>query len=102
MWSGADWTWHKAVRRNDAISTELCLKDIIEHQTRFAGRAVQQIYHVNFFNQQGDLVAEADSRRFRTERHHAREHGTKYKEVNAREPHRYSEARTGPCLQTLR
>ena len=55
MWSGADWTWHKAVRRNDAISTEAHLKDIIEHETRFAGRAVQQIYHVDFFNQQGDL-----------------------------------------------
>ena len=92
MWSGADWSWHKVVRRNDAISTEAHLKDIIEHQTRFAGRAVQQTYHVNFFNQQGDLVAEADSWCFRTERDHAREQGTKYKEVKAREPRRYSQA----------
>ena len=84
MWSGADWTWHKPVRRNDEISTEALLKDLIEHQTRFAGRAIQQIYHVDFFNQQGDLVAEADSWCFRTERDHAREQGTKYKEVKAR------------------
>jgi len=35
------------------------LKDLVEHQTRFAGRAIQQTYHVDFFNQQGDLVAEA-------------------------------------------
>jgi len=91
MWSGADWSWHKVVRRNDAISTEAWLKDIVEHQTRFAGRAVQQIYHVNFFNQQGDLVAEADSWCFRTERDHAREEGTKYKEVKARAPRRYSQ-----------
>jgi acyl dehydratase len=91
MWSGADWTWHKHVRRNDVISTEARLKDIIEHQTRFAGRAIQQIYHVDFFNQQGDLVAGADSWCFRTERDHAREQGTKYSEVKARARRRYSE-----------
>ncbi|WP_313623426.1 MaoC family dehydratase N-terminal domain-containing protein [Achromobacter sp.] len=90
MWSGADWTWHKTVKRNDTISTEAHLKNLIEHQTRFAGRAVQQIYHVDFFNQDGDKVAEADSWCFRTERDHAREQGSKYKEVRAREPRRYS------------
>ncbi len=92
MWSGADWNWHKPVRRNDVISTEARLKDLIEHQTRFAGRAVQQIYHVDFYNQQGDKVADADSWCFRTERDHAREKGTKYKEVRAREPRRYTDA----------
>ncbi|RYF82463.1 MAG: acyl dehydratase [Comamonadaceae bacterium] len=90
MWSGADWTWHKPVKRNDTIRTEAYLKDLIEHQTRFAGRAVQQIYHVDFFNQDGDKVAEADSWCFRTERDHAREQGSKYKEVRAREPRVYS------------
>ncbi len=91
MWSGADWNWHQPIRRNDEISTESYLKDLIEHETRFAGRAVQQIYHVDFFNQQGDKVADADSWCFRTERDHAREKGTKYKEVRAREPRRYSD-----------
>ena len=90
MWSGADWTWHKPVKRNDTISTEAHLKDLIEHQTRFAGRAVQQIYHVDFFNQDGDKVAEADSWCFRTERDHAREQGSKYKEVRERAPRRYT------------
>ncbi|KAG0754950.1 hypothetical protein G6F22_020789 [Rhizopus arrhizus] len=90
MWSGADWTWHNTVKRNDVISTEAHLKNLIEHETRFAGRAVQQIYHVDFFNQDGDKVAEADSWCFRTERDHAREQGSKYKEVRAREPRRYS------------
>jgi len=90
MWSGADWTWHKTVKRNDIISTEAHLKNLIEHQTRFAGRAVQQIYHVDFFNQDGDKVAEADSWCFRTERDHAREQGSKYAEVRAREPRRYN------------
>ena len=50
MWAGADWTWHKPVLRNEEISTEAWLKDLIEHDTKFAGRAIQQIYHVNFFN----------------------------------------------------
>ena len=81
MWSGADWNWHQPIHRNDEISTEAYLKDLIEHETRFAGRAVQQIYHVDFFNQHGDKVADADSWCFRTERDHAREKGTKYKEV---------------------
>lgn len=90
MWSGSDWTWYKPVQRNDEIRTESYLKDLIEHQTRFAGRAVQQIYHVDFYNQKGDKVSEADSWCFRTERDHAREQGTKYKEVRERTPRRYS------------
>jgi acyl dehydratase len=91
MWSGADWNWHKHVRRNDVITTEARLKDLIEHDTRFAGRAIQQIYHVDFYNQEGDLVADADSWCFRTERDHARERGTKYAEVKSRAPRYYSE-----------
>ncbi len=78
MWAGADWSWYKPVLRNDVISTNAYLKDLIEHQTRFAGRSFQQIYHVDFFNQHGDKVAECDSWCFRTDRDEAREKGTKY------------------------
>ncbi len=84
MWAGADWHWHKPVLRNQAISTEAWLKDLVEHETKFAGRAIQQIYHVNFFNPAGELVAEADSWCFRTDRDLAREQGTKYTEVKQR------------------
>ena len=84
MWAGADWTWHKPVLRNDIITTEAYLKDLVEHQTKFAGRAFQQIYHVDFFNQHGDKVAEADSWVFRTDRDEARERGTKYTEVKGK------------------
>jgi acyl dehydratase len=84
MWAGADWTWHKPVLRNDLITTEAYLKDLIEHQTRFAGRSFQQIYHVDFFNQKGDKVAECDSWVFRTDRDEARERGTKYTEARGR------------------
>ena len=92
MWAGADWTWHLPLKRNDEITTEAHLKDLIEHQTRFAGRAVQQIYHVKFFNQRRELVAEADSWCFRTDRDHAREEGTKYKDVKAKPQRVYTQA----------
>ena len=91
MWAGADWAWHKPVFRNQEITTEAWLKDLIEHETKFAGRAIQQIYHVNFFNPDGDLVAEADSWCFRTDRDQAREQGTKYTELRARPPRVYTE-----------
>lgn len=90
MWSGSDWSWHLPVRRNDEIRTESWLKDLVLHETRFAGRAVQQIYHVNFYNQQDELVAEADSWCFRTERDTAREQGTKYRHTRERAPQRYT------------
>jgi len=83
MWAGADWTWHKPVLRGDTISTEAYLKDLIGHETRFAGKAYQQIYHVDFFNQNGDHVAECDSYVFRTDRDEARERGSKYTEARA-------------------
>lgn len=92
MWSGADWTWHKPVLRNTEISTEAWLKDLVEHETRFAGRSIRQIYHVKFYAaDSGDLLAEADSWCFRTDRDFAREEGTKYTEVRNKEPRAYTQ-----------
>lgn len=91
MWAGADWTWHKWLKRGDELKTESYLKEFIEHDTRFSGRAIQQIYHVDFYNQDGDKLAEADSWCFRTERDTARELGTKYKELKAQPAQRYSD-----------
>jgi acyl dehydratase len=90
MWAGADWSWHAPIRRNDEIRTEAYLKDLISHDTRFAGRAIQQIYHVDFYNQRNELLAEADSWCFRTERDTARERGIKYKEVREKGVHQYT------------
>ena len=92
MWAGADWTWHLPLKRNDEVHTEASLKGLVEHQTKFAGRAVQQIYHVKFHNQRRELVAEADSWCFRTDRDNAREEGTKYSELRSKPPRRYTEA----------
>ncbi|MBN9561790.1 MAG: MaoC family dehydratase N-terminal domain-containing protein [Alphaproteobacteria bacterium] len=90
MWAGANWQWHRWVRRNEAITTEASLKDLVEHQTKFAGRAIQQIYHVDFFGADGDKVAEADSWCFRTDRDIAREEGTKYATLKDKPPRRYT------------
>jgi len=92
MWAGANWTWRRWVNRNEAISTTAHLKDLVEHNTRFAGRAVQQIYHVDFFGADGGKVAEADSWCFRTDRDIAREEGTKYDDLKDREPRKYTQA----------
>jgi len=68
----------KPIKRNTEISTEAYLKDLVEHETRFAGRSIQQIYHVDFYDESGDQLASADSWCFRTDRDIARESGTKY------------------------
>jgi acyl dehydratase len=99
MWAGAEWTWHLPVRRNDAITSEAWLKELVEHQTTFAGRAIQQTYHVDFYNQHGDHVAGADSWCFRTDRDDARETGTKYTAVRAKPSRRYSEAELAEIWQ---
>ena len=78
MFAGCDFTWHKPIRRNTQISTQAYLKDLVEFDTRFAGRSIQQIYHVDFYDETGDPLANADSWCFRTDRDIAREQGTKY------------------------
>ena len=82
----------KPIHRNVELRTEAYLKDLVEHDTRFAGRAVQQIYHVDFFDAKtGDQLAAADSWCFRTERNHAAEKGTKYSDVKSRKPRVYTQ-----------
>ena len=79
------------IRRGTEIRTQAYLKDLVEHQTRFAGRALQQIYHVDFSDERGTLLCSGDSWCFRTERDTARELGTKYDEAKRRAPRRYDE-----------
>ena len=90
MFAGIDVTWHRPMLRGDEFTTRVWLKDLIEHQTRFAGRSIQQVYRCEFFNQSGEIVAEGDSWCFRTERDTARERGTKYEEVKKKAPTHYS------------
>jgi acyl dehydratase len=84
MWAGADLTWHQPMRCGTAVTAKAYLKDLVEHQTRFAGRAFQQIYHVELADARGGLLCSGDSWCFRTERDTARENGTKYAEAKTR------------------
>jgi acyl dehydratase len=92
MWAGADLEWYRPITRGTTVRTTAYLKDLVEHDTRFAGRAFQQIYHVDFFDDaSGALLCGGDSWCFRTERDTAREAGTKYNEQKAMAPSRLSE-----------
>jgi acyl dehydratase len=84
MFAGTNWTWHRPIFINTKVSTEVYLKDLIEHETSFAGRAIQQIYHGDFFDQTGSKLAECDSWVFRTERATARHRGKKYEKGKPR------------------
>jgi acyl dehydratase len=91
MWAGADLEWFEPITRGTEVRAEAYLKELIEHQTRFAGRAIQQIYHVDYYDaaEGGRLLAGGDSWCFRTERDTARTSGTKYEEARSRPPMRY-------------
>ena len=87
MYGGTDFRWQRPIRIGDTIVGASVLLDLVEKPSTFARRAIQQIYRTTFRNQAGELVCEADSWCFRTERDTARERG-KY---GAAEPARYTE-----------
>ena len=91
MFAGCDFSWMKPIRRNTELHTEAYLKDLIEHDTKFAGRSIQQVYHVDFFDDTGDQLAAADSWCFRTDRDIAREAGTKYDNLKGKSQRVYSD-----------
>ncbi len=86
MWAGAEITWHRPIRFGMVVRTRVALKDLIFHDTRFSGPAIQQIYRVGFYDQNGELFCSGDSWCFRTERDTAREEGTKYSHLGGRVP----------------
>lgn len=90
MFAGIDVSWHKPMMLGDQFTTKVWLKDLVEHETRFAGRSIQQIYRCEFHDQNHELVAEGDSWCFRTERDTARERGTKYEEEKKKPPVHYT------------
>jgi acyl dehydratase len=86
MYGGTDFRWERPIRTDDRIVGDSVLHALVEKPSKFARRAIQQIYRTTFRNQRGEVVCEADSWCFRTERDTARERG-KYKSDG---PHRYS------------
>lgn len=90
MFAGVDFTWDKPIKRNIEISSEVYLKDLTEYETRFAGRSIKQTYHVDYYDNEGDRLASADTWCFRTDRDQAREQGSKYTEVKNRDHRVYT------------
>ncbi len=90
MFAGIDVTWHEPIVVGTRFRNRVALKELVEHQTRFAGRAIQQIYRCEFRSDDGRLLAEGDSYCFRTERDTARERGSKYEETKAKPPTEYT------------
>jgi len=90
MFAGIDVTWHKPMMLGDQFTTKVRLKDLVEHNTQFAGRSIQQIYRCEFYDQNHELVAEGDSWCFRTESDTARERGTKYEQEKKKAPVHYT------------
>jgi acyl dehydratase len=75
MFAGTEFRFHRAPRVGDHIRASARLKELIERPSRFAGRSIQQIYEVDLTDQDGALVAQAESYCFRTGRDAAREIG---------------------------
>jgi len=71
MYAGDEWTWHERIHRDDVISTESRLTDVIELGTKFGGNSVKQVYTVDFYNQHDDHVASRDIWFFRMVRESA-------------------------------
>ena len=80
MFAGADLRYERPLREGDRLVGSAKLKDLIERPSKFAGRSFQQIYTVDFHDEDGNLVATGDSYCFRTGRDAARE-GKKYEEI---------------------
>ncbi len=88
MFAGTDFRWFRPVRVGDRITARAHLAELVDRPSEFSGRAVQQIYRVNFSDDYGELICEADSWCFRTQRDVARERA-KYEKV---EPASYTAA----------
>jgi len=101
MFAGTNWTWHEPLPAGTHITTKSWLKDLVEHETRFSGRSIQQIYKVEFYDPEGNLLAEADSWCFRTDRDQAREKGSKYSEEKAK-PFSYTTEEIGKIAEHYR
>lgn len=79
MYAGASFEFERPLQIGDRISGSAVLKELRERPSRFAGRSFQQIYEVEFRDQDDQLVCTGTSYCFRTERDSARQRG-KYEE----------------------
>jgi acyl dehydratase len=98
MYAGTDFRWHGPIRIGDRIVGESVLLDLVEKPSRFARRAIQQIYRTTFRNERQEVVSVADSWCFRTERDSARER----KKYGTVEPARYTDEEIAALARAYR
>jgi acyl dehydratase len=66
IYGAVDWEFFKIVRMGDTFTTEVCVADVIEKQSKFCGRMVVQVGEVKYYNQKKELVAKASPKILRT------------------------------------
>jgi len=86
--SGNDWTFYRPIYEGDAITPELTFTHFEEKESRFAEKIVIVHYDDNYFNQSGEVVANAKAWSVRAERKTARKKG-KYSGIKL--PHPWTE-----------
>lgn len=90
MFAGCHFRWHRPIRRNEPIRSHATIKDVIEKRTRFSGRTIQQIHHIDFTGAKGAPLAWLDVWNFRTDRDEAREKTEKYDRSRTDHRRRYT------------
>jgi len=83
--SGNDWTFYKPIYEGDEITPELTFTHFEEKESKFAEKIVIVHYDDNYFNQRGEVVANAKAWSVRAERRTAREKG-KYSDLRLPHP----------------
>lgn len=83
--SGNDWTFYRPIYEGDSITAELTFTHFEEKQSKFAERTIIVHYDDNYFNQHGEVVANAKAWSIRAERRAAREKG-KYSAITLPHP----------------
>ena len=73
--SGNDWTFYKPLLEGDTITPELTFTHFEDKKSQFAGRIIIVHYDDNFYNQHGEIVANAKAWSVRAERSAAQEKG---------------------------
>ncbi|NNG01165.1 MAG: acyl dehydratase [Desulfobacteraceae bacterium] len=86
--SGNDWTFYKPIYEGDKITPELTFTHFEEKESKFANKTIIVHYDDNYYNQHGEVVANAKAWSVRAERHSARSKG-KYSEIEL--PHPWTE-----------
>jgi acyl dehydratase len=86
FFAGSHWRWHEPIRLGRRIEAQVTFKDLVELPSRFAGRMFKQISLIQFVDEHGRELAQADSWGMRVERGAARDTG-KYKKLEPAPPY---------------